>query len=208
MTKMMIEKKIVEIIIQIVIIIKQEHQVQFVPPQNVTLDAQFPELLKIATPNELVILDGSGSTGTITSWSIVPTGGQPTVTLQDVPSKQYSKQFIMPNTTDILTFDLTIRNDQTGQEDTATTIVVSNQTLALLACSGETITPTNFLTYSNVENNFVIPYPEEFFLKPGDSGKSTDPFTPGNPTEFNYTIPADPDCISPLMVSRQMLNIH
>ena len=69
-----------------------------VPPQNVTLDAKFPELRLIANPNELVILDGSGSTGTIMSWSILQTGGQPSVTLQDVPSKQYSKQFTMPNT--------------------------------------------------------------------------------------------------------------
>ena len=66
------------------------------------------------------------------------TSGQPSVTLQDVPTKQYSKEFIMPDTNDTLIFDLTVRNNQTGQQDTATTLVISKQTLALQACAGST----------------------------------------------------------------------
>jgi Prealbumin-like fold domain len=91
------------------------------PPGDV--DAKFPELIKRANPNELVILDGSGSTGTITSWSIVQTGGQPTVVLENVPTKPFSKQFIMPNTEDTLKFTLTVRNDQTGKQNTDTITV-------------------------------------------------------------------------------------
>jgi hypothetical protein len=91
------------------------------PPGDV--DAKFPELIKRANPNELVILDGSGSTGTITSWSIVQTGGQPTVVLENAPTKPFSKQFIMPNTEDTLKFTLTVRNDQTGKQNTDTITV-------------------------------------------------------------------------------------
>ena len=93
------------------------------PPPTGDVDAKFPELIKRANPNELVILDGSGSTGTITSWSIVQMGGQPSVVLQDVPTKPFSKQFIMPNTEDTLKFTLTVRNDQTGKQNTDTITV-------------------------------------------------------------------------------------
>ena len=174
-------------------------------PQNVTLDAKFPELRHIADPNELVILDGSGSTGTITSWSIVQTGGQPSVTLQDVPSKQYSKQFIMPNTNDTLIFELTIRNDQTEQQDTETIIVMTNQTLAALACFGVTPDRTNYKTIPNVDDNFIIPYPEEFIPTLGDSIIPGDPDDKlGDPTLFFYIIPADPTCKDVTNV----LNVH
>ena len=93
------------------------------PPPTGDVDAKFPELIKRANPNELVILDGSGSTGTITSWSIVQTDGQPSVVLEDVPTKPFSKQFIMPNTEDTLKFTLTVRNDQTGKQNTDTMTV-------------------------------------------------------------------------------------
>ena len=93
------------------------------PPPTGDVDAKFPELIKRANPNELVILDGSGSTGTITSWSIVQTDGQPTVVLENVPTKPFSKQFIMPNTEDTLKFTLTVRNDQTGKQNTDTITV-------------------------------------------------------------------------------------
>jgi hypothetical protein len=92
-------------------------------PPTGDVDAKFPELIKRANPNELVILDGSGSTGTITSWSIVQTDGQPTVVLENAPTKPFSKQFIMPNTEDTLKFTLTVRNDQTGKQDTDTMTV-------------------------------------------------------------------------------------
>ncbi|MGI9012053.1 MAG: hypothetical protein ACR2F1_12825 [Nitrososphaeraceae archaeon] len=94
------------------------------PPPNGNVDAKFTELIKRANPNEVVILDGSGSTGTITSWSIIQTAGQPTVVLQNAPAtKPFSKQFIMPNTEDTLKFTLTVRNDQTGKQDTDTMTV-------------------------------------------------------------------------------------
>jgi hypothetical protein len=93
------------------------------PPPTGDVDAKFPELIKRANPNELVILDGSGSTGTITSWSIVQIDGQPSVVLQDAPTKPFSKQFIMPNTEDTLKFTLTVRNDQTGKQNTDTITV-------------------------------------------------------------------------------------
>ena len=93
------------------------------PPPTGDVDAKFPELIKRANPNELVILDGSGSTGTITTWSIVQTDGQPSVVLENVPTKPFSKQFIMPNTEDTLKFTLTVRNDQTGKQDTDTMTV-------------------------------------------------------------------------------------
>jgi hypothetical protein len=177
------------------------------PSQNVTLDAIFPELRLIADPNELVILDGSGSTGNITSWSIVQTGGQPSVTLQDVPSKQYSKQFTMPNTNDTLVFDLTVTNNQTGQQDTATALVVSNQTLALLACSGVIPPPTDYQTFSNPDDNYIIPYPKEFSLEPGNSFIPSDPPDLGNATTFNYTIPRDPSCQSDIVGEFLKVNI-
>jgi hypothetical protein len=92
------------------------------PPPNGNVDAKFPELIKRANPNEVVVLDGSVSTGTITSWSIVQTDGQPIVVLENAP-KPFSKQFIMPNTEDTLKFTLTVRNDQTGKQDTDTITV-------------------------------------------------------------------------------------
>jgi hypothetical protein len=96
------------------------------PPPNGNVDAKFTELIKRANPNEVVILDGSGSTGT--SYSIVQTEGLPSVVLENVfenPStpKPFSKQFIMPNTEDTLKFTLTVRNDQTGKQDTDTMTV-------------------------------------------------------------------------------------
>ncbi len=93
------------------------------PPPTGDVDAKFTELIKRANPNELVILDGSGSTGTITSWSIVQTDGQPSVVLENAPTKPFSKQFIMPNTEDTLKFTLTVRNDQTGKQNTDTMTV-------------------------------------------------------------------------------------
>jgi len=94
------------------------------PPPTGNVDAKFTELIKRANPNEVVVLDGSGSTGTITSWSIVQTDGQPSVVLENAPTtKPFSKQFIMPNTEDTLKFTLTVRNDQTGKQDTDTMTV-------------------------------------------------------------------------------------
>ncbi|MDF2736641.1 MAG: hypothetical protein K0S93_497 [Nitrososphaeraceae archaeon] len=176
------------------------------PSQNGTLDAKFSELRLVTNPNDLVILDGSGSTGTITSWSIVQIGGQPSVTLQDVPSKQYSKQFIMPNTNDTLLFDLTVTNNQTGQRDTATILVISNQALQALdldeTCSGGTPDLNQGLkSFHNPANNYTISYPSDFFL--GQEGNSVfltndeiPQRIPGNQTIFSYDILPDPDCIS------------
>ena len=93
------------------------------PPSNGNVDAKFTSVTKKANPNDLVILEGSGSTGNITNWSIVQTDGQPSVVLENVPTKQFSKQFTMPNTEDILKFTLTVRNDQTGKQDTDTMTV-------------------------------------------------------------------------------------
>jgi predicted MPP superfamily phosphohydrolase len=88
------------------------------PSSNGNVDAKFTPESKKANPNELVILDGSGSIGNITNWSIAQTDGQPNVVLENVPTKQFSKQFTMPDTEDILKFTLTVRNDQTGKQDT------------------------------------------------------------------------------------------
>ena len=179
---------------------------QFVPPKNVTLDAKFSELRQIANPDDLVILDGSGSTGNITSWSIVQTSGQPSVTLQDVPTKQYSKEFIMPDTNDTLIFDLTVRNNQTGQQDTATTLVISKQTLALQACAGVIPNSTDYFTLPNTDNNFKIPYPEEFSAKLGNSIIEDSELPQlGDPTIFQYDIAKDPDCTSDFVHS---LDVH
>ena len=93
------------------------------PPSNGNVDAKFPSEIKKANPNEMVVLDGSSSIGSITNWTIVQTGGQPTVALENVPTKQFSKQFTMPNTNDTLKFTLTVRNDQTGKQDTSTITV-------------------------------------------------------------------------------------
>jgi hypothetical protein len=43
--------------------------------------------------------------------------------LENVPTKPFSKQFIMPNTEDTLKFTLTVRNDQTGKQNTDTITV-------------------------------------------------------------------------------------
>ena len=171
------------------------------PSQNVTLDAKFSELRLVTNPNDLVILDGSGSTGTITSWSIVQISGQPSVTLQDVPSQQYSKQFIMPNTNDTLLFDLTVTNNQTGQRDTATILVVTNQALQALETCGDIPDPQPFETFHNTANNYIIQYPGDFFRAAEgnsvvDRGGEIPERFPGNTTFFTYVILPDSDCIS------------
>ena len=87
------------------------------------VDAKFAQSSATVNVDDLVILDGSGSTGSISSWSLVQTGGQPIVGLFDVPTKQFSKQFMMPDTDDTLIFTLTVRNDQTGKQNTDTMTV-------------------------------------------------------------------------------------
>ncbi|MGZ5489618.1 MAG: LamG-like jellyroll fold domain-containing protein, partial [Nitrososphaeraceae archaeon] len=93
------------------------------PPSAETVDAKFTVGSKKANPTDLVILDGSGSSGNIPNWTIVQTDGQPKVVLENVPNKPFSKQFTMPNTNDTLKFTLTVRNDQTGKQDTDTMTV-------------------------------------------------------------------------------------
>ena len=90
----------------------------------------------------MVVLDGSSSIGSITNWTIVQTGGQPTVALENVPTKQFSKQFTMPNTNDTLKFTLTVRNDQTGKQDTSTITV--SKTLTSPPPTGDSFVPFNF----------------------------------------------------------------
>ncbi|MGZ5550345.1 MAG: metallophosphoesterase, partial [Nitrososphaeraceae archaeon] len=93
------------------------------PPSAETVDAKFTVGSKKANPTDLVILDGSGSSGNIPNWTIVQTDGQPKVVLENVPNKPFSKQFTMPNTNDTLKFSITVRNDQTGKQDTDTMTV-------------------------------------------------------------------------------------
>ena len=90
----------------------------------------------------MVVLDGSSSIGSITNWTIVQTGGQPTVALENVPTKQFSKQFTMPNTNDTLKFTLTVRNDQTGKQDTSTITV--SKTITSPPPTGDSFVPFNF----------------------------------------------------------------
>ncbi|HZL23651.1 MAG TPA: metallophosphoesterase, partial [Nitrososphaeraceae archaeon] len=161
------------------------------PPSNGNVDAKFPSESKKANHNEMVILDGSSSIGSITNWTIVQTGGQPTVALENVPTKQFSKQFTMPNTNDILKFTLTVRNDQTGKQDTSTITV--SKTLTSPPPTGDGFVPFNFAAAgdwgcnSNAEKNVqsILSKETEVVLGLGD-----------------YSYEADADCwldtISPI----------
>jgi len=157
------------------------------PPPTGDVDAKFPELIKRANPNELVILDGSGSTGTITSWSIVQTAGQPSVVLQDAPTKPFSKQFIMPNTEDTLKFTLTVRNDQTGKQNTDTITVSKTLTTPPPPPSGDF--PVSSITWFYDSKNALSkdmtlksgtnPPQDPVLLSSGASGVSAHPIKNG-----------------------------
>jgi hypothetical protein len=86
------------------------------PPPPDDVDAKFPELLAKATPGSTFVLDGSQSTGNITSWNIKQDEG-PTVQLLDNP-KKCSKQFTMPN--EKVKFTLTVSNSTKSNSDTIT----------------------------------------------------------------------------------------
>ncbi len=161
------------------------------PPSNGNVDAKFPSEIKKANHNEMVVLDGSSSIGSITNWTIVQTGGQPTVALENVPTKQFSKQFTMPNTNDTLKFTLTVRNDQTGKQDTSTITV--SKTITSPPPTGDSFVPFNFAAAgdwgcnSNAEKNVqsILSKETELVLGLGD-----------------YSYEADADCwldtISPI----------
>ena len=156
------------------------------PPPNGNVDAKFPELIKRANPNELVVLDGSGSTGTITSWSIVQTDGQPSVVLENAP-KPFSKQFIMPNTEDILKFTLTVRNDQTGKQDTDTMTVSKTITTPPPPPVGNFPVPNvnwfydskNALSQDMTLRSGTTPPQDRVLLSSGASGVSSHPIKNG-----------------------------
>ncbi|MGZ5485023.1 MAG: hypothetical protein ACXWFB_03815 [Nitrososphaeraceae archaeon] len=162
------------------------------PPPNGNVDAKFTELIKRANPNEVVILDGSGSTGAITSSSIIQTDGQPTVILQDVPqnapdSKPFSKQFIMPNTEDILKFTLTVRNDQAGKQDTDTMTVSKTLTTPPPPPTGNFPVPNvnwfydskNALSKDMSLKSGTTPPQDPVLLSSGASGVSAHPIKNG-----------------------------
>jgi DNA-binding beta-propeller fold protein YncE len=86
------------------------------PPPPDDVDAKFPELLAKAKPGTTFVLDGSQSSGSITSWNIIQVEG-PTVQLVDNP-KKYSKQFIMPN--EKVKFTLTVNSPTKSNSDTIT----------------------------------------------------------------------------------------
>ena len=158
------------------------------PPPNGNVDAKFPELIKRANPNEVVILDGSGSTGTITSWSIVQTDGQPSVVLENAPTtKPFSKQFIMPNTEDTLKFTLTVRNDQTGKQDTDTMTVSKTLTTPPPPPVGNFPVPNvnwfydskNALSKDMTLRSGTTPPQDRVLLSSGASGVSSHPIKNG-----------------------------
>ena len=158
------------------------------PPPNGNVDAKFPELIKRANPNEVVILDGSGSTGTITSWSIVQTDGQPSVVLENAPTtKPFSKQFIMPNTEDTLKFTLTVRNDQTGKQDTDTMTVSKTITTPPPPPVGNFPVPNvnwfydskNALSKDMTLRSGTTPPQDRVLLSSGASGVSSHPIKNG-----------------------------
>jgi len=158
------------------------------PPPNGNVDAKFPELIKRANPNEVVVLDGSGSTGTITSWSIVQTDGQPSVVLENAPTtKPFSKQFIMPNTEDILKFTLTVRNDQTGKQDTDTMTVSKTITTPPPPPVGNFPVPNvnwfydskNALSKDMTLSSGTTPSQDRVLLSSGASGVSSHPIKNG-----------------------------
>ncbi len=158
------------------------------PPPIGNVDAKFPELIKRANPNEVVILDGSGSTGTITSWSIVQTDGQPSVVLENAPTtKPFSKQFIMPNTEDTLKFTLTVRNDQTGKQDTDTMTVSKTLTTPPPPPVGNFPVPNvnwfydskNALSKDMTLRSGTTPPQDRVLLSSGASGVSSHPIKNG-----------------------------
>ena len=158
------------------------------PPPIGNVDAKFPELIKRANPNEVVILDGSGSTGTITSWSIVQTDGQPSVVLENAPTtKPFSKQFIMPNTEDTLKFTLTVRNDQTGKQDTDTMTVSKTLTTPPPPPVGNFPVPNvnwfydskNALSQDMTLRSGTTPPQDRVLLSSGASGVSSHPIKNG-----------------------------
>ena len=158
------------------------------PPPNGNVDAKFTELIKRANPNEVVILDGSGSTGTITSSSIVQTDGQPSVVLENAPTtKPFSKQFIMPNTEDTLKFTLTVRNDQTGKQDTDTMTVSKTLTTPPPPPVGNFPVPNinwfydskNALSQDMTLRSGTTPPQDRVLLSSGASGVSSHPIKNG-----------------------------
>jgi hypothetical protein len=158
------------------------------PPPAGNIDAKFAELIKRANPNELVILDGAGSTGTITSWSIVQTDGQPSVVLENAPTtKPFSKQFIMPNTEDTLKFTLTVRNDQTGKQDTDTMTVSKTLTPPPPPPSGDFPVPNvnwfydskNALSQDMTLKSSTTHPQDRVLLSSGASGVSSHPIKNG-----------------------------
>ena len=87
------------------------------PTAPLGVDARFPTSQMKAKAGTVVILDGSTSTGVITSWEIVQSATDVAkVTLTDIPApgRAYSKQFTMPDTTEVLDFTLTVRNAQSS----------------------------------------------------------------------------------------------
>jgi len=158
------------------------------PPPTGNVDAKFTELIKRANPNEVVVLDGSGSTGTITSWSIVQTDGQPSVVLENAPTtKPFSKQFIMPNTEDTLKFTLTVRNDQTGKQDTDTITVSKTLTTPPPPPVGNFPVPNvnwfydskNALSKDMTLKSGTTPPQDRVLLSSGASGVSSHPIKNG-----------------------------
>ena len=135
-----------------------------------------------------MILDGSGSTGTITSWSIVQTDGQPSVVLENAPTtKPFSKQFIMPNTEDTLKFTLTVRNDQTGKQDTDTMTVSKTLTTPPPPPVGNFPVPNvnwfydskNALSKDMTLSSGTTPPQDRVLLSSGASGVSSHPIKNG-----------------------------
>ncbi len=153
------------------------------PPSAETVDAKFTVGSKKVNPTDLVILDGSGSSGNIPNWTIVQTDGQPKVVLENVPNKPFSKQFTMPNTNDTLKFTLTVRNDQTGKQDTDTiTVSKTLTTPPPPPPTGDSFVPFNFAAAgdwgcnSNTEKNVqsILSKQTELVLGLGDYSYEAD----------------------------------
>jgi hypothetical protein len=82
------------------------------------VDARLKEPIGKAKVGQIFVIDGSQSSGNITSWSIIQDTTDVTkVTLLDIPGKPFSKQFTFPDTDETLDFILEVKDAISGKSD-------------------------------------------------------------------------------------------
>jgi hypothetical protein len=87
---------------------------------STSLDAKLSELIGRVDVGQTYVIDGSQSTGNITSWSITQDQSDPVKVTLNPSSKQYSRQFVMPNTDETLHFTLSVSDGTTTKTDSQT----------------------------------------------------------------------------------------